>query len=443
MVKRRVVESNLYEDNNMGDKNSLNKDLNFKIQEINHVIQSIASGDFTARAEVTQKADIIDALAVGVNMLAEELDISTIGLEYVDDRIEELLEIIQITARGDFSKNCKISGKNDSFDALAVGINMMIDDLRERTNEIEKNHKLLNQKIDELEKTEHATLNIMEDLQESIQNLRKAEKEIRIKNKKLASTQEELKVFNEELEQKIKERTSQIEKLLKQKDEFINQLGHDLKTPLTPLITLLPIIKKRQTDKKSRELLDVSIINIQYMQNLVIKTIQLARLNAPSFKLDIEDINILEELNKILDSNQFILKEKKMSVINKIDSNFIVKADKLRLDELFNNLITNAVKYSSKEGILTIDAKKDRDFVTISFKDNGMGLTKEQINYIFEEFYKVDPSRHYLDSSGLGLPICKRIVEKHGGKIWVESPGPGKGSTFYFTLKKLKNKKNI
>jgi len=78
----------------------------------------------------------------------------------------------------------------------------------------------------------------------------------------------------------------------------------------------------------------------------------------------------------------------------------------------------------------------------MSFKDNGLGLTKEHMDNIFDEFFKVDPSRHDLEASGLGLPICKRIVAKHGGKIWVESPGLGKGSTFYFTLKKSKDEKN-
>jgi len=77
----------------------------------------------------------------------------------------------------------------------------------------------------------------------------------------------------------------------------------------------------------------------------------------------------------------------------------------------------------------------------MSVKDTGIGTNKEQMGKVFNEFYKADDSRHNLGSSGLGLSIVKRIVEKHGGKIWVESPGPDKGSTFYFTLEKAKHKK--
>ena len=66
--------------------------------------------------------------------------------------------------------------------------------------------------------------------------------------------------------------------------------------------------------------------------------------------------------------------------------------------------------------------------------DNGIGMTKEQIERIFDEFYKADSARHDIQNTGLGMSICKRIVEKHGGRIWVESPGPGKGTTVFFTL---------
>ena len=72
--------------------------------------------------------------------------------------------------------------------------------------------------------------------------------------------------------------------------------------------------------------------------------------------------------------------------------------------------------------------------VTVSVADTGIGMTQEEIDRIFDEFYKADSARHDIQSTGLGMSICKRIVEKHGGSIWVESPGPGKGTTVFFTL---------
>lgn len=268
---------------------------------------------------------------------------------------------------------------------------------------------------------------------------KKAEDELREADKML-------RIVNKELERKIKARTAEIERLLKQKDEFINQLGHDLKTPLTPLTILLPIVKKRVDDPKLKEILDVTIKNTDYMKNLVIKTLQLARLDTPGTTFEIDEATDLSgELNKVIKSNKLILEKKDIKLENKIDEKIIVRADKLRLSELFDNLITNAVKFTPDAGTITFDAKEDKDFVTVSVKDTGIGMTQEQIDHIFDEFYKADESRHRhdFDSSGLGLSICKRIVEKHGGKIWAKSFGEGKGSIFYFTLKRGRQENHV
>jgi signal transduction histidine kinase len=119
-----------------------------------------------------------------------------------------------------------------------------------------------------------------------------------------------------------------------------------------------------------------------------------------------------------------------------IDERMFVNADELQLKEVFNNLSSNAAKFMEHGGTLTFDAKKmkEENFVMISVKDTGLGMTSEQLNHIFDEFYKADESRHDLSASGLGLPIVKRIVERHGGRIWAESPGPEKGTIFYFTV---------
>jgi len=150
--------------------------------------------------------------------------------------------------------------------------------------------------------------------------------------------------------------------------------------------------------------------------------------------MNMEDANLLDEVNDVIGNNELLFEENSIEIDNKISDKTIIKADKLRLTELFDNLFSNSVKYSPDGGTITIDAKQDTDFVTVSIKDTGMGMTEEQLSHIFDEFYKIDEARHDFDSSGLGLTICKRIVEKHGGKIWAESSGEEKGTTMFFTL---------
>lgn len=256
----------------------------------------------------------------------------------------------------------------------------------------------------------------------------------------LKDAHELLFTVNRGLERKIQERTSEIEKLVKQKDDFINQLSHDLKTPLTPIMILLPIVNDQLKDVKSRDLMDIINRNVYFIKDLVDKTVDLARLNSTKIEIVAEDTNLLSEINNIIENSQVFLDENNISIENKIGEKIFVKADRLRLGELLNNLITNSIKYTPDSGgKITIEAKEDGDFVTISVKDTGIGIKQERLGHVFDEFYKTDISRHDLDSSGLGLAICKRIVEKHGGKIWVESPGKGMGTAFYFTLKSGKN----
>lgn len=246
-----------------------------------------------------------------------------------------------------------------------------------------------------------------------------------------------LRELNKTLEKKVERRTGEIKKLLKQKDEFIKQLGHDLKNPLNPIVNLVPIVEKREQDPKSKEMLQIINNSVNHMKNLVIKTIKLAQLNSPNADFSFEDINLLERVNTAIEKNKLILDNNRIDIKNFINKDICVNADKLRLDEVLDNLIDNAVKYSQNGSNIFIDADENQDFITVSVKDTGIGMNKEEISHIFDEFYKVDPSRHDFDSSGLGLPICKRIIEKHGGRIWAVSSGKGKGTTMFFTLPKI------
>jgi PAS domain S-box-containing protein len=273
--------------------------------------------------------------------------------------------------------------------------------------------------------------------EERVRNARKIQ-EMNVKlqsaNTDLKKVQEELKILNQDLEKKVEERTQEIQKLLKHKIEFIGQLGHDLKSPLTPLVGLLPTIEKKEKDPELKELLSVVNRNVLFMRDIVVKTLKLERLNSPKLMLNFEQANLFDCVEKIISTKEYIFKEKNLTVKNNVFKDFVASIDKLEFNELMDNLLTNAAKFTPDSGNIYVGAEKQDDFIKVFVRDTGTGLTAEHIEHIFEEFYKVDPSRHDLDSSGLGLSICKRIVERHGGRIWVESQGLGKGCTFYFLL---------
>ena len=260
---------------------------------------------------------------------------------------------------------------------------------------------------------------------------------------KSKATERELKISQllllslvQNLEKKVQDRTQKIEQLLKQKNEFINQLGHDLKNPLGPLINLLPLLLNDENDPKKKQMLNVILRNTNHMRNLITKTIELARLNSGNIKLNFEEINLNTAFNDSLVRNNHLLEEKQMEIENNLPPDVIVNADKIRVEELFDNILTNAIKYSYDGGKIIINGSVTETTVTISIKDHGIGMSKDQIAHVFDEFYKADPSRHDFKSSGLGTSIIKRIVEKHGGHIKIESDGLNKGATVIFTIQK-------
>lgn len=226
------------------------------------------------------------------------------------------------------------------------------------------------------------------------------------------------------------------EELLKQKEMFIVRLSHDIKTPLTPLVALLPQIRRMTSDAKLQELLDICITNTNHMKELVVKTIKLARFSSPgqTVMVEMESLPLAELVNEYLLKRSDILQRSSMHTELNIDPSITVKADRVEIEEVFYNLISNAVKYSPPESCIRIAATEHEGTVTVRITDTGIGLTGEELTHIFDEFFKADQSRHELDSSGLGLSICKRIIENHGGTIWAESPGKGQGTTVCFTI---------
>jgi two-component system sensor histidine kinase VicK len=181
-------------------------------------------------------------------------------------------------------------------------------------------------------------------------------------------------------------------------------------------------------------MLDLVIDNVNYMKNLTEMTLQFARLGSTSAQLKLEKIDLVSEIGNIIKSLSPVFEENGIKILNNTIASLDVEVDRMLIKELLHNLISNAVKYTNGNGVVTFDAITNGENVEVSVKDNGVGMTKEQLKRVFEEFYKVDDSRNDRSSTGLGLAICQRIIEKHGGSIWAESQGIGQGSTMHFTL---------
>jgi signal transduction histidine kinase len=200
----------------------------------------------------------------------------------------------------------------------------------------------------------------------------------------------------------------------------------------------MPGLLQREQDPELRRLLEIAGHNVTYMKDLVQKTLQLARMNSLYIELDLEPLNLRTELDNTLRNYTVPLKAKAIVLNNNVPPGITVRADRVLLGEIFNNLIANAVKYTENAtGTIAIDAARKQEVVIVSVRDTGIGMTREQLERAFIEFYKADPSRHDLDSPGLGLTICRRIVERHGGRIWAESDGEGMGSTIIFSLEAI------
>lgn len=325
-----------------------------------------------------------------------------------------------------------------------IGVVMVLQDVTERKQaeqEIrQKNEELtaaeaeLRELLQALEERNRIITASREELARALDVTVRSEEELKEKNEELTALEAELREINQHLEETVEKRTAEIRELLQQKEEFISQLGHDLRSPLTPIVALVRLLEDQPWEGETARLVDVISRNVDYMKNLVEKTLSLATLSSTDVEFHIRAIQIADIVEDLLRRKQYHIEKHGIRVENQIDGTLTVAADELRLIEVLDNLISNGIKFMQDGGCLSFLAQQDGGFVTVSIRDTGVGLTEAQRRRIFDEFYKADESRHELGSAGLGLTICKRIIQHHGGHIWAESAGPGKGSTFHFTI---------
>jgi signal transduction histidine kinase len=256
------------------------------------------------------------------------------------------------------------------------------------------------------------------------------------------ATEAQLAQLNAHLERRVAERTVEVEHLLQQKNAFINQLGHDLKTPLTPMLTLFPMIEAKLSEPATRQMASIIRNNMSYMRNLVEKTVSLMALDSSHIPLDLEPIDGHSFFSTLFSSFDAQAAEREVVFHNGLPEGFLFFGDQLLMREMFSNLIQNSLKYMGKAGTIGIDpcpmTPEDQD--GLRFWDDGNGVDVAIRPRLFDEFFKGDQSRHDRGSTGLGLAICKKIIHKHGGEIELFQDSRGLEFKIYLPKATLKRK---
>lgn len=219
--------------------------------------------------------------------------------------------------------------------------------------------------------------------------------------------------------------------------ELLANVSHDLKTPLTLIKANAEMVKDitYNNEEKRNNNLDVIIKETDRLNMLVEDILDLSKAQSKTMKLELKRINLNEVIESILTRYDVLCERDSYTIKFNSDKEYIVKADKKRLEQVIYNLINNAINYTGKDKLVTINLLDKGSFVRLEVIDTGKGIKDENLNYIWDKYYKTDKSYHRVTvGTGLGLSIVKNLLDLHNFKYGVETSK--KGTNFYFEMPK-------
>lgn len=249
------------------------------------------------------------------------------------------------------------------------------------------------------------------------------------KNKELRIQGENLRVLNLKLEQRSNDLMRNVQEL----EKFAYVASHDLQEPLRTITSYIQLLQKKFSDKldgEAIEFMEFVVNGSKRMKTLINDLLEYSRINSAESKMEKVDCN--DVLFEVMQNLQNSIKDSDAKI--EIADLPVIKANKMHMVQLFQNLVGNSLKFKSERlPIIKVKARKIEGYYLFSVEDNGIGIKKEYSTKIFEIFQRLHSMQHY-PGTGIGLAICMKIVQKLGGEIWMESEY-GRGTTFLFTVR--------
>ena len=220
------------------------------------------------------------------------------------------------------------------------------------------------------------------------------------------------------LNQGFNQMARQLAKQDETRQKFISDISHEFQTPLTSIQGFANILKEEDLPKEQRvKYANIILYNSKRLSSLAKNMLQLTLLDREEIELELTNYSLVEQMNRVISTQENQAMEKKIEIVFEMPKKEIfIEGDEQRLEQVWTNIISNALKYTIEGGLVTITMKKNYKDIEISIEDTGIGMSKEVVSHIFERFYREDKARN-VEGNGLGLAIVKSIVDLHHGKI--------------------------
>ena len=220
------------------------------------------------------------------------------------------------------------------------------------------------------------------------------------------------------LNQGFNQMARQLAKQDETRQKFISDISHEFQTPLTSIQGFANILKEEDLPKEQRvKYANIILYNSKRLSSLAKNMLQLTLLDREGIELELTNYSLVEQMNRVISTQENQAMEKNIEIVFEMPKKEIfIEGDEQRLEQVWTNIISNAIKYTNEGGLITITMKKNSKDIEISIEDTGIGMSKEVVSHIFERFYREDKARN-VEGNGLGLAIVKSIVDLHHGKI--------------------------